>query len=42
MNYRVGTAFYMSPEILQGNYTEDCDVWSLGNFELKLYIIIKK
>ena len=27
---RVGTSFYMSPEVLQGNYDNKCDIWSCG------------
>jgi calcium-dependent protein kinase len=30
MNTKVGTAYYVSPEILQGNYDEKCDIWSSG------------
>jgi len=25
-----GTTSYMSPEVLQGNYSMECDIWSLG------------
>lgn len=27
---KVGTPFYVSPEVLEGRYNEACDVWSLG------------
>jgi len=26
----VGTAYYMSPELLRGKYDQSCDVWSIG------------
>ncbi len=30
MKTKVGTIYYMSPEILKGNYDEKCDIWSCG------------
>ena len=30
MSLRVGTAYYMSPEVLEGNYDNKCDIWSCG------------
>ena len=37
MSSKVGTVYYMAPEILQGNYNELCDIWSCG---VILYIIL--
>eukprot|EP00824_Muranothrix_gubernata_P013099 TRINITY_DN27432_c0_g1_i1.p1 TRINITY_DN27432_c0_g1~~TRINITY_DN27432_c0_g1_i1.p1 ORF type:complete len:322 (+),score=23.90 TRINITY_DN27432_c0_g1_i1:49-966(+) len=27
---KIGTSYYISPEVIDGEYTEKCDIWSLG------------
>lgn len=37
LSLRVGSAYYISPEVLDGNYNEKCDCFSLG---VILYIML--
>lgn len=37
MNTKAGTPCYISPEVLTGNYSIDCDMWSVG---CMLYILL--
>jgi calcium-dependent protein kinase len=30
MQTKAGTAFFMAPEVIQGNYSNSCDMWSAG------------
>lgn len=37
MQSQIGTSLYMAPEVMEGNYDEKCDFWSLG---VILYIML--
>jgi len=37
MKAKVGTPYYIAPEVIKGDYDEKCDVWSMG---VILYILI--
>jgi calcium-dependent protein kinase len=37
LTQKYGTPYYMSPEVINNNYNEKCDVWSIG---VILYILL--
>ncbi len=37
MKEKLGTCYYISPEVLNGNYNEKCDIWACG---VLLYILL--
>lgn len=37
MSQTYGTAYYIAPEVISGNYNEKCDIWSIG---VIMYILL--
>jgi len=38
MSTRTGTPYYMAPEIIDGEYDESCDMWSIGVITYSLLV----
>ena len=37
MREKIGTAYYIAPEVIRNNYNEKCDIWSIG---VIMYILL--
>jgi calcium-dependent protein kinase len=39
MHNEVGTPYYIAPEVYEHNYSEKCDIWSIG---VTTYMLLTK